>query len=128
MTDTLVLKNKLVMPQAGTYLELDQDEMEYVDGGGHYIVEKGWFGITHNVGYWCDPQECSRIGDSLVVSGIVAALVGIGLCFSPFVLLGVLIGVVGICVGLLGRTFSVGASTGKGVTIRWTNGFGIYVA
>ena len=32
MTDTLVLKNKLVMPQQGTYLELDQDEMEYVDG------------------------------------------------------------------------------------------------
>ena len=38
MTDTLVLKNAkftkgLVMPKKGTYLELDQDEMEYVDGG-----------------------------------------------------------------------------------------------
>ena len=38
MTDTLVLKNKLVMPQQGTYLELDQDEMEYVDGGGRIIL------------------------------------------------------------------------------------------
>ena len=38
MTDTLVLKNTkftkgLMMPKKGTYLELDQDEMEYVDGG-----------------------------------------------------------------------------------------------
>ena len=40
MTDTLVLKNKLVMPQEGTYLELDQDEMEYVDGGQSILIGK----------------------------------------------------------------------------------------
>ena len=43
MTDTLVLKNTkftkgLVMPKKGTYLELDQDEMEYVDGGIIQVV------------------------------------------------------------------------------------------
>lgn len=38
MTDTLVLKNKLVMPQTGTYLEFDQDEMEYVYDGHSVLI------------------------------------------------------------------------------------------
>ena len=122
MTDTLVLKNKLVMPQAGTYLELDQDEMEYVDGGGHYIVEKGWFGITHNVGYWCDPDQCAIAGDVILSVGIVTALVGF--CCAP---LGLIATAIGIGVALLSRTFSIGASSGKGVSIRWTNGFGFFI-
>lgn len=122
MNDTLVLKNKLVMPQQGTYLELDQDEMEYVEGGGHYITEKGWFGITHKVGYWCDPSQCAIAGDVLLTCGIIAAVVG--LCCAPW---GLIATAIGIGVAFLGRTFSNGASSGKGVTIRWTNGFGFYV-
>ena len=64
MTDTLVLKNTkftkgLVMPKKGTYLELDQDEMEYVDGG-----------VTAQV-------ICGAIGFAGAVLSYVASIVGL---------------------------------------------------
>ena len=79
MTDTLVLKNKLVMPQEGTYLELDQDEMEYVDGG--VVVYKGqdaWFQITGMIAGSMSWYALSIKCIAAVTGGVLTFYSGIG--------------------------------------------------
>ena len=81
MTDTLVLKNKLVMPQQGTYLELDQDEMEYVDGGWKYIESKWLFLFA--LGIYLDPSDCRKLASGSEVIGLGTAFIpGPGLIIS----------------------------------------------
>ena len=82
MTDTLVLKNKLVMPQAGTYLELDRDEMEYVDGGSPIQIAgvAGWVvSVACKMALWINEgyNLCWHWGVVLALK--ITAAVGIAL-------------------------------------------------
>ncbi|WP_143318453.1 hypothetical protein [Clostridium sp. HBUAS56017] len=66
-----------------TYLEVEKDEMEYVDGGANY--QKYWWGWSIDL----DSKECGTMGDLLdlnlglagtatAISGFIGGPVGIG--------------------------------------------------
>ena len=100
MTDTLVLKNTkftkgLVMPKKGTYLELEQDEMEYVDGGGRLRI-----GLTFTWG-------------AVISSSIIGTIVGFctGYMTTKTTKLGVMLG--GFWGGVAG--FKLGGIVSSGI-------------
>ena len=88
MTDTLVLKNAkftkgLVMPKKGTYLELEQDEMEYVDGGCSPIQIAGVAGwvvsVACKIALWINEGYNLRWHWGVVLGLKITAAVGIAL-------------------------------------------------
>ena len=87
MPDTIELKNKLVMPQKGTYLELEQEEMEYVDGGGRFVVTVSVSGMLAGL--------CSGVLTQLLCGFISGAVPGITKMAGPWMwAIGTAIGII----------------------------------